>query len=203
MKRTMLLTTTMVFIGIVATAAAQQSGVPPSSRPDGGIYVDVLNVSLLLLTAVFAILAIRGARWAYVMYIAVTLLYFPLRAGFQFAPRACDAAIDPALALRALNNFSHLAGFTVFFLATTVQLRANTWSRLAWAALATVALGGSHEIAQAVTGVGVCRLRDLTPDVAASLIGTAVLLVWNTVRRMWPSAATDVETKVASRGTVV
>ena len=40
-------------------------------------------------------LALRGARWAYLTFIAVGLAYFPMHVGFHFQPRACQLVFGP------------------------------------------------------------------------------------------------------------
>ena len=42
---------------------------------------------------------VRSARWAYVGFVALGLLYFPAKAGFRFDPQPCRLALDLPLAL--------------------------------------------------------------------------------------------------------
>jgi hypothetical protein len=128
------------------------------------------------------ILAFCRIRWAYVAFVVVGLLYFPLRVGFQLNPRACQLALDVPLALHSLTNYPHIVLFAFFFVMTTRQLRMDTAPAFAVAGLATLVMGALVEIAQGITGNGNCRVRDLVPDAAGALCGMGTLLLWHTAR---------------------
>jgi hypothetical protein len=126
---------------------------------------------------VLGVLAFRGARWAYVTFVVLGLLFFPARVGFHFNPQPCECAINVPLALFSLTNYGHLVLFTLFFLLTAVQARGYPGPpQYLIAAGAVLAMGVYVEVAEAITGKGHCRLRDLVPDAAGALLGALVLV---------------------------
>ena len=115
----------------------------------------------------------RYSRWAYVAFILVGLSYFPLRAGFDFRPRACAIAFDADAMLLSMRNWGHVVLFGWFYIVSRAQF---TGPRAAlWTGLATLTMGALVEIAQGVTGAGNCRLRDLIPDTMGALAGAAIV----------------------------
>ena len=142
---------------------------------------------LYLTFAVFlalGVLAFLGARWAYVAFVILALLFFPARAGFHFHPKPCECALNVDLALFSLTNYRHLWRFAIFFLLTAVQVRRyRLRSQLLIAASAVLAMGIYVELAEGVTGIGNCRLRDLVPDMAGALVGAVVWVVYRKLRK--------------------
>jgi len=134
-----------------------------------------LTAALFLSLGVFAF---RRVRWAYVLFVALGLLYFPARVGFHFDPRPCEVALDAALALFSLTNVAHVLLFGLFFLMTRAQFRGAGVAAPAWSAVATLVMGVLVEVAEGVTGRGHCRARDLVPDGAGCLIGAAIAFAW-------------------------
>ncbi|HVF38332.1 MAG TPA: hypothetical protein VM939_00420 [Gemmatimonadaceae bacterium] len=134
---------------------------------------------------ILAILAFRGVRLAYILFIAFGLAYFPIRAGFELSPRACQLVFGVDLAAFSLTNYAHIVLFALFFLMSAAQLNAGTSLRTTFifSAVTTLTMGALVEIAQGVTGAGNCRLRDLIPDSAGVILGAAVLLGWRGARR--------------------
>ena len=132
---------------------------------------------------VLGILALRGLRWAYVSYIVLGLLYFPVSVGFRLNPQPCELALSAPLALHSLTNYAHIVLLLWFFLMTSAQLRMSQWSGFGWAALISIAMGAMVELAQAMTGRGHCRLRDLIPDLAGIILGSAAVCLWQRLRR--------------------
>jgi hypothetical protein len=132
---------------------------------------------------VLGVLSLRGVRWAYVTFVLVGLLYFPVSVGFQFDPQPCELKFGIALAVHSLTNYAHIVLFTLFFLMTSAQLRMSGWQAFAWAALAAFVMGGLVELAQGLTGKGHCRSRDLIPDGVGILLGSIIVLLWNRIRR--------------------
>ncbi len=125
---------------------------------------------------VLGLLALRGVRWAYVAFIVLGLFYFPIKVGFQLAPRPCQLAFDIPLAIHSLTNYGHIVLFALFFVMTSAQFRVlNRWA-FAWSVAATVVMGALVEVAQGVTGEGNCRLRDLIPDSVGILVGSIIVL---------------------------
>ena len=139
-------------------------------------------ILIFLVFLVLGILSLRGKRWAYITYIVLGLLFFPIRVGFHLNPHPCELAINLPLALFSLTNYGHIVLLAIFFLMTSAQLRMSNWQAFAWAALATIVMGILVELAEAVTGKGHCRLRDLVPDTAGALLGAIIILVWQWVR---------------------
>jgi len=134
-----------------------------------------------LLFFAFAILAIRGSRWAYAGFVMFILLQFPANVGFRMRPKACYLAVNPQLALSSLSNYPHMILFGIFFLVTAIHFRLSGWRSLALAIGLTVAMGAGMEIAQGLSGAHHCKAIDLMPDFIGALIGLAVFLVGRTI----------------------
>ena len=132
---------------------------------------------------VLGILSLRGVRWAYIAFVLLGLLYFPAKMGFQLDPRPCELTFDIPLAIYSLTNYGHIVLFALFFVMTSAQLRMSNWSAFAWAAGAAIVMGALIEIDEGITGQGHCRLRDLIPDAVGILLGSAIVLLWNRIRR--------------------
>jgi hypothetical protein len=130
-----------------------------------------------LLVLGFAIPAMRGARWAYVAFVVLGLLYIPASIGFRIDPRPCDLIVDLPLAILSLSNFPHIILFFFFFLVTARQFRLSGWRSLGWSIGLTMAMGAALEIAQALSGNGHCRMRDLIPDFVGALLGLTVVVL--------------------------
>jgi hypothetical protein len=138
----------------------------------------------IIVFLVLGVLAFRGARWAYVTFVFLGLLFFPARVGFRLDPQPCELELNVPLALFSLTKYAHIVLFAIFFLLTAIQTR--RYSRGTQALVATgavLAMGVYVEAAQALTGKGHCRLRDLIPDAAGALLGVLLLVSWRTIRR--------------------
>ena len=135
---------------------------------------------MLLVTTVIrvllAILALRGIRWAYVAFMVLGLLYFPLKVNFRFDPHPCELIFDGPLALHSLSNFPHIVLFALGYVLTAAQFQLSKWSSFVWSAALILLVGALVEILQGVTGYGHCRARDLIPDTAGALIGALIVL---------------------------
>ena len=134
-------------------------------------------LSMLLAAAGLVLPALRWRRAAFVSFVALGLLSFPLRAGWPavtLESQGCELLVGPALALHSFRNVPHLILFALCFPLARAQYRGPRAD--AWALLTTVAVGALVEVAQAVAGHGHCRLRDLLPDAAGALLGWAVWL---------------------------
>lgn len=123
------------------------------------------------------VLSLRGNRWAYVAFIVLGLLYFPMKAGFRFDPHPCELTFGISLAIHSLTNYAHIVLFALGFVIASAQFRNSNWSMFAWTALIIIAVGALVEIAEGVTGKGHCRLRDLIPDTAGALLGSVIVLI--------------------------
>ena len=134
----------------------------------------------ILLIWGLAIAAIRGARWAYVAFVVLGLLYFPAITGFRVDPKPCDLALDAPLAVQSLSNYGHIILFFFFFLMTARQFRSSGWSSLAWSVGLTMAMGAAVEVAEGLSGAHHCKASDLVPDLMGALLGLLVVVVAGT-----------------------
>lgn len=128
------------------------------------------------------ILSLLGKRWAYVTFVILGLLYFPVSVGFRLNPRPCELALNIPLAIYSLGNYAHIVLFFLFFLMSSAQFRMLHWSGYAWAALASIVMGTLIEIAEGIGGNHHCRLRDLVPDAAGILLGAGIVFLWHKLR---------------------
>lgn len=143
--------------------------------------------SILLAFAALAVPRLRWRRAAFGGFVALGLLYFPLRAGWPgeaLVFRSCELLVSPALALYSFTNVPHIVLFALCFPLARAQVtgpRADIW-----AVILTLGVGALVELAQGISGQGHCRLRDLLPDAAGALLGWTALnvgrLAW---RRVW------------------
>jgi len=145
-----------------------------------------MKLFVFLIFIVLGILSLRGARWAYVTFVVLGLLYFPVSVGFRLDPQPCQLTFDMPLAIHSLTNYAHIVLFVLFFLMTSAQFRMSNWSAFAWAALAAITMGVLVELAQGITGKGHCRSRDMIPNTAGILLGSGIVLLWNRARRTLP-----------------
>ena len=132
---------------------------------------------LAVLRVVLALLALLGARWAYVAFMVLGLLYFPMRVGFRFDPHPCELTFDLPLAIYSLTNYAHIGLFAFGYVLTSAQFRLSKWTAFIWAGAIMLAFGALVEIAEGVTGQGHCRSRDLIPDTAGVLAGCVIVLL--------------------------
>ena len=126
---------------------------------------------------VLAINAVRGARWAYVGFVILGLLYFPATMGFRVEPRACYLAVDLPLAIQSLSNYGHIVIYCLFFLMTTRQFRSSGWRSWGWALGLTTAMGIAVEITEGLSGHHHCKAIDLIPNFIGTLLGLTVVVV--------------------------
>ena len=143
-------------------------------------------LSLLSLVGAIVIPRLGWRRTAFGGFVALSLLYFPLRAGWpaaQLAPTACEWLVDRNLALYSINNTPHIILFALFFLLARRQVRVLGPGHRAWwgvnvrAFTTTLAMGALVELAEASAGAGHCRLRDLLPDAVGAMLGWTVSAV--------------------------
>ncbi len=137
------------------------------------------------------ILALRGVRWAYIAYIVLGLLYFPVSVGFRLDPQPCETALSIPLALHSLTNYAHIVLLLWFFLMTSAQFRMSHWKGFAWAGLISITMGVLVELAQGITGRGHCRLRDLIPDATGISLGAGLVYLWQRIRSRSAHASTE------------
>lgn len=135
----------------------------------------------IIVWIVLAVFALRGARWAYAIFLVLAFVWIPGSGGFRFHHAECDRSFSLDLALYSLTNYKHIVLFGMFFLMTRVQL-GRTPHALLIAAAATLAMGLLIEVEEGLT-VGHCRIRDLVPDSAGALIGAVIWTLWSRRRR--------------------
>ncbi|MEW6737199.1 MAG: VanZ family protein [Acidobacteriota bacterium] len=132
---------------------------------------------LSLLRLLLAVLSLRGNRWAYIAFMVLGLLYFPMSVGFHFNPQPCELTPSLSLMIFSLTNYAHITLFALCYVITSAQFQKHNWSAFAWTILITIVMGALVEVAQGVTGKGHCRLRDLIPDTAGALLGAVIVLL--------------------------
>src|SRR5690242_10975147 len=117
---------------------------------------------------VLAVFALRGARWAYAIFVILAFVWIPARTGFRLHWPPCQTQLTLDLILFALTKYKHVFLFGMFFLMSRVQFRRMPHPSL-MAAAATMIAGVLIEIEEGATGTGICALRDLFPDAAGAL----------------------------------
>src|SRR6267378_5436483 len=130
-----------------------------------------------------ALIALRGKRWAYLVFVVLGLLYFPAQTHFRVHAPKCELLLPTMHVLvLSLHNYAYIALFAGFYWMSWVQFRRSD-ARGIWALLATLLVGALVEIAEGMTGRGHCRVRDLVPDAAGALGAALLLAVWSWLRR--------------------
>lgn len=135
-----------------------------------------LAIGIVAWLVVF-VFALRGARWAYAIFVILALVWIPARTGFRLHRPPCDLQITLDLTLNALRKYKHISLFGAFFLMTWVQFRRSRYALLV-AAIATVAVGILIELEEGATGTGYCHVTDLLPDAIGALIGAVIATLW-------------------------
>lgn len=149
-------------------------------------FMHSLIVPACIVAGVVALVWGERARWAYVCFLLLAVLYFPARVGFDLNPHACEVRLNLRLALLSLRNLPHIIQFAWFFVITAAQFRKTSTPALLLTGVATLLMGAFVELAEGVTGKGNCRIRDLVPDGTGALIGAGLVMLWDFVRaRFW------------------
>jgi hypothetical protein len=123
--------------------------------------------------------ALRGARWAYAIFLLLAFVWIPARTGFHLHRPPCQMQFTVDLALNSLAKYKHISLWGAFFLMTWVQIRRVRYALLI-AAIATIAIGVLIELEEGATGTGMCRATDLLPDGVGALVGAAIATFWRT-----------------------
>ena len=126
---------------------------------------------------VLFVLALRGARWAYAIFVILAFVWIPARTGFHLHPPPCQMQFTLDLVLGSIIKYKHISLWAAFFLMTWVQFRRRPYALLI-AAVATLAVGILIELEEGATGTGNCRATDLLPDLTGALIGTVIATIW-------------------------
>jgi VanZ family protein len=141
-----------------------------------------LWIVTFLVFAALAIASMLKVRFAYAAFIVLGVLWMPARASFRLAPRGCETAMSPALAIHSMTNYKHIFLFTMFAIMTLAQFGPDDKWRLMKLALAALGISIVVEAEQALLGVGHCRVRDLVPNAAGTLIGACLVEGFRAVR---------------------
>ena len=157
------------------------------------MHLTVRILSLCLLAGALLVPRLRWRRAAFAGFVAVGLFSFALRAGWParpLVPTACELLVGPALALHSFRNTPHVLLFALCFVVARAQFRAGADRRArrragAAAFAVTLVVGALLELAQAATGAGHCRLRDLLPDAAGALLGWAAVAALAAAYARW------------------
>jgi hypothetical protein len=128
---------------------------------------------------VLFVFALRGARWAYAVFVVLAFVWIPARTGFHLHAPPCHMEFTRELTLNSLLKYKHVSLWCAFFLMTWVQFRRRRQALLI-AAIATMAVGILIELEEGATGTGMCRATDLLPDAIGALIGAAIAILWRT-----------------------
>jgi len=136
----------------------------------------LLAIEILAWVVLFAF-ALRGARWAYAIFVVLAFVWIPARTGFHLHRPPCEIRFTFDLALNSLMKYKHISLWAAFFLMTWVQFRRRRYALLI-AAIATIATGILIELEEGATGTGMCRATDLLPDGAGALIGAVIATLW-------------------------
>lgn len=137
----------------------------------------MLIALIVIAWIVLAVLALRGARWAYAVFIILAFVWIPARTGFHFHRPNCNLQLTIDLALFAASKYKHIFLFGMFYLMTRVQLGRTRYA-MPIAAAATIAVGILIELEETLTRTGNCNLRDLVPDAIGAVIGEVVWRIW-------------------------
>ena len=136
----------------------------------------LIAIAVIVWLALF-VLALRGARWAYAIFVVLAFIWIPARTGFHMHRPPCDMQITLDLARNSIVKYKHITLWAAFFLMTWVQFRANRYA-LIIAAAASMFVGVLIEIEEGATGTGYCHAADLLPDAIGALIGAVVAILW-------------------------
>jgi len=136
----------------------------------------LLAIEIVVWVILF-VLALRGARWAYAIFLVLAFVWIPARTGFHLHRPPCQMRFTLDLALNSLSKYKHISLWTAFFLMTRVQIRRSRHALLI-AAIATIAIGVLIELEEGATGTGMCRATDLLPDGVGALIGAIIATLW-------------------------
>ena len=136
----------------------------------------LLAIEILAWVVLFVV-ALRGARWAYAIFVVLAFVWIPARTGFHLHRPPCEIRFTFDLALNSLMKYKHISLWAAFFLMTWVQFRGGRYALLI-AAIATIAIGILIELEEGATGTGMCRATDLLPDGVGAMIGAVIATLW-------------------------
>ena len=141
----------------------------------------MVELILRAATIVFLLFAALGTRWAYVLFVLLALISFFARAGFQIIQPSCELLVGPQLAFYSFRNYPHIVLFALFSLLSLAQFKGSR--AYVWAFLATFVMGVLVELAEGFSGQGHCRMRDILPNTAGSLLGLLTFVAGKRARK--------------------
>jgi hypothetical protein len=136
----------------------------------------VLAIEIVAWVILF-IFALRGARWAYAIFLLLAFVWIPARTGFHLHRPPCQMQFTLDRAFSSLTKYKHIVLWAAFFVMTWRQLRHRRYALLT-AAIATMALGILIELEEGGTGTGMCKATDLLPDAVGALVGAVIASFW-------------------------
>jgi len=131
---------------------------------------------------VLLVFALRGARWAYAIFVLLAFVWIPARTGFHLHAPPCEMRFAPDLVVSSSLKYKHIILWSLFFVMTWIQVRGRRHALLI-AAIATLAMGILIELEEGATGTGLCKATDLLPDAIGALIGAGVAMAWAKSKR--------------------
>ncbi len=135
----------------------------------------VTLVAFLLRRSRWAEVSLLVSRWTYAVVMPLSLLYFPMKAGWRVRPVDCEWTFGLRLAIYSLGNLPHMIMFAVFFILSYAQFPPST-RRLTWSFAVCLVMGFLVEVAEGATGIHHCRMRDLIPDMAGAVLGALIVV---------------------------
>ena len=140
------------------------------------LVVAVTLTAVALRNSRHAGVSLRVSRWTYAIVFPLSLLYFPIQSNFRLQPVQCEWTFGPALAVHSLTNVAHTVLFAIFFALTWAQFR-GAKRRMLWSFALSFVMGFAVEIAEGITRIHHCRMRDLIPDMVGAAAAAVILLV--------------------------
>ena len=138
----------------------------------------LLVIEIIAWVVLFAF-ALRGARWAYAIFLVLAFVWIPARTGFHLHRPPCHMEFTADMVRNSLSKYKHIFLWGAFFLMTWIQVRRSRYA-LVIAAVATIAVGILIELEEGATGTGMCRATDLLPDAVGAMIGAVIARAWRT-----------------------
>lgn len=133
--------------------------------------------------ALFAILALRRQRWAYLAFVLLGLAYFAVQPHFRVQLPKCELLLPTTQQLvLSLHNYVWIAIFAGFCWMSWVQFR-HADLRAIWTIVVTLLMGALVQVAQGMARGGHCRVRDLVPAAAGALGAAVLLAIWARLTR--------------------
>ncbi len=123
-------------------------------------------------------------RFAYATFVVLGVLWMPVRASFRLSPTSCETAMSIPLAVHSMTNYKHIVLFAMFTMMTLAQFEQD--DRWRFLKLAVIALGMTVVVEgeQALLAVGHCRVRDVVPNAAGTVVGACLMEAGRAFRKL-------------------